>query len=180
MEKNSFLFFWGHTGKPDVLGKECLSQWYPRPFKLYGIEFKTAEHWMMFWKAMLFEDALSARMILDAETPKEAKVLGRKVSGYDQKIWDQNKEKIVFDGNLLKFTSHSDLKEFLLSTKDLEIVEASPYDKIWGIGMAASNPKAHDRKSWSGQNLLGEILGEVRTSIRQEGALPHFNSIRRE
>lgn len=165
MTEQKYLYFWGHTGKEGKVGKECLSQWYPRPFKVNGLEFKTAEHWMMFWKAMLFHDASTALLILEAETPKEAKDLGKTVKGFDPVIWDAHKIEIVTNGNIEKFKAHPDLMEYLLSTGDSILVEASPDDTIWGIGMTQDNPLARDPKTWKGKNLLGKCLTNVKLSF---------------
>lgn len=164
-EKLNFLFFWGHTVK-DEITKACFSQWFPFEFEENGIVYRTAEHYMMAGKAKLFNDQEVLEQILQAETPNQAKSLGRKVKNFDPNIWDEHKYEIVKQGNLLKFSQNEKFKEFLLSTNDKILVEASPYDKIWGIGMLESNPKAEHPSQWNGENLLGFALMEVRDELR--------------
>jgi ribA/ribD-fused uncharacterized protein len=117
-------------------------------------------------KARLFNDHEILEQILKAETPNQAKSLGRKVRNFDPKIWNENKYEIVKQGNFLKFSQNEKFKEFLLSTDDTILVEASPYDKIWGIGMLETNAKAKDPTQWNGENLLGFALMEVRDELR--------------
>lgn len=164
-EKLEFLFFWGHTMK-DEITKACFSQWFPLEFEEEGIVYKTAEHYMMAGKAKLFNDQEVLEQVLNAETPNEAKSLGRKVKDFDPQLWDEHKYEIVKQGNLLKFSQNVGLREFLLSTEDKILVEASPYDKIWGIGMLETDPKAQDPSQWDGENLLGFALMEVRDELK--------------
>ena len=128
-EKLDFLFFWGHTVK-DEITKACFSQWFPCKFVDNGVVYKTAEHYMMAAKARLFDDNEILELILEAHSPNEAKSLGRKVKNFNSEIWDYHKYQIVIQANQLKFSQNQDFKEFLLSTEDKVIVEASPYDKI--------------------------------------------------
>jgi ribA/ribD-fused uncharacterized protein len=165
-EKIEFLFFWGHTVK-DEITKACFSQWFPFEFEQNGTIYKTAEHFMMAGKAKLFNDQEILEQILAAETPNQAKSLGRKVKNFDPKIWDEHKYEIVRQGNLLKFSQHEKFKEFLLSTEDKILVEASPYDTIWGIGMLETDPRAENPLQWNGENLLGFALMEVRDELRR-------------
>lgn len=159
------LFFWGHTVK-DEITKACFSQWFPFEFEENGIIYKTAEHYMMAGKAKLFNDHEILEQILKTETPNQAKSLGRKVRNFDPEIWNEHKYEIVKQGNFLKFSQNEKFKEFLLSTDDTILVEASPYDKIWGIGMLETNIKAKDPTQWNGENLLGFALMEVRDELR--------------
>lgn len=165
-EKQEFLFFWGHTVK-DQITKACFSQWFPFEFKENGISYKTAEHYMMAGKAKLFNDNEILERILKAETPNQAKSLGRKVKNFDPQRWDDHKYEIVKQGNLLKFSQHEKFKEFLLSTNDQILVEASPYDKIWGIGMLETDKRAENPSQWDGENLLGFALMEVRDELKK-------------
>ena len=91
--------------------------------------------------------------------------LGRKVKNFDEKKWNETKYSIVFAGNLLKFSQDENLKDFLLSTKNDIIVEASPYDKIWGMGMSADDEFVENPTRWKGENLLGFALMEVRDEL---------------
>ncbi|RNA61045.1 NADAR family protein [Chryseobacterium nematophagum] len=165
-EKIQFLYFWGHTVKNEVT-KSCFSQWFPCPFIEEGITYKTAEHYMMAKKAKLFEDNQTLQDILKSDSPNQAKSLGRKVENFDFSIWDEHKYEIVKEGNLLKFSQNEALKEFLLSTNDTILVEASPYDTIWGIGMLESDKRAVNPTLWNGENLLGFALMEVRDLLKE-------------
>ena len=165
-EKLKFLFFWGHTVK-DEITKSCFSQWFPFKFEENGIVYKTAEHYMMAGKAKLFNDEEILGKILEACSPNQAKSLGRKVKNFDPKSWDEHKYDIVKQGNLLKFSQNEKFKEFLLSTNDKILVEASPYDKIWGIGMLETDTRAENPLLWNGENLLGFALMEARDELRR-------------
>ncbi len=164
--KVSYLMFWGHTAKEGhAVGPWVLSQWWYAPFTVDDETFATAEHWMMAGKARLFGDDRRRREILDAADPKTAKALGRKVQGFDDRTWAEHRFELVIAGNLAKFSQHEDLREYLLSTGDLVLVEASPYDRIWGIGLRATAPRAADPRTWQGRNLLGFALMEVRARL---------------
>ncbi|WP_298313109.1 NADAR family protein [uncultured Aquimarina sp.] len=161
-----YLFFWGHTpNKDESIGKSCFSQWWNQSFEVEGVVYKTAEHWMMAEKARLFEDIEILKEIIDCNQPMEAKQLGRKVRNFDPKVWDAHKYEIVKQGNYHKFSQHEEQKQFLLNTKKRIIVEASPRDRIWGIGMGQANEKAQNPNLWRGQNLLGFALMEVRDML---------------
>ncbi|CCH31500.1 hypothetical protein BN6_42130 [Saccharothrix espanaensis DSM 44229] len=161
------MFFWGHTpSAPDRVGKECLSQWWEGAFTVDGRSYRTAEHFMMAGKADLFGDAGIAERVLAARTPGEAKALGREVRGFDPATWEAHRLDIVVRGNLAKFTAHDTAREFLLSTGERLLVEASPVDRVWGIGLAADDERATDPAAWQGLNLLGEALMEVRRRLR--------------
>jgi ribA/ribD-fused uncharacterized protein len=123
----------------------------------------TAEHYMMYHKALLFDDSEVATQILEAVTPIEVKALGRQVKNFDEEIWNENRYRIVKEGNILKFTQHLDLREKLLATKGKMLVEASPRDRIWGIGYGAKNALAN-KERW-GLNLLGRVLVEIRDEM---------------
>ncbi|MBC9933264.1 NADAR family protein [Chitinophaga qingshengii] len=165
-DKIKYLFFWGHQVGPDgTVTQGCLSQWWVAPFQENGIVYPTAEHWMMAGKARLFKDDATLQRILKAKTPAEAKKLGRQVQRFNPVIWDEHKSDIVTEGNVLKFSQHPELKTFLLNTKDRVLVEASPVDSIWGIGMKADNEHAENPLRWKGQNLLGYALMAVRDKL---------------
>ncbi|PIA78734.1 hypothetical protein BFR04_04145 [Gaetbulibacter sp. 4G1] len=161
-----YLFFWGHTPNKDgSIGKSCFSQWWVAPFKVNDIIYKTAEHWMMAEKARLFNDNQILEEIIKSNSPMEAKQWGRKVIGFTPEKWNQYKYEIVKQGNIHKFSQHPELKEFLLNTKNRVLVEASPRDRIWGIGMSQNNEKAENPIMWRGENLLGFALMEVREEL---------------
>lgn len=125
---------------------------------------------MMYGKALLFEDPEVAAEILAADHPRKHKALGRKVRRFDAAIWNRERERIVRAGNHAKFTQNPELRELLLATRGTTLVEASPYDTIWGIGRAAADPRAQDPKQWKGQNLLGKILTALRDDLAAAAA----------
>lgn len=163
-----YLFFWGHTpGQKDVVDKSCFSQWFPAAFTVAGDTYATAEHWMMAEKARLFGNDDVRQRIIAARHPDEAKKLGRQVTDFDPVVWDAQKYELVVTGNYHKFSQHAPLRNYLLTTGDRVLVEASPVDAIWGIGLAASHPDALQPARWPGENLLGFALMEVRDQLRR-------------
>ncbi len=162
-----FLHFWGHQPNRDgSVGKGCFSQWFPAPFELNGTRYATTEHYMMAAKAHLFDDEPIRQRILSAPTPAEAKKLGRKIRGFDDTAWQAHRSDIVVRGNLAKFRSHPPMQQFLLQTGDKVLVEASPVDAIWGIGLAEDHVNANRPSQWPGLNLLGFALMTVRQHLR--------------
>lgn len=167
-QNNKQLFFWGHQPNKDgSISKTCFSQWWLSSFKVDGIEYKTAEHWMMAKKAMLFNDILNFEKIIKANSPAEAKKLGREVINYVDSVWLENRFEIVREGNFHKFSQNKDLQTFLINTKERILVEASPVDPIWGIGMAVEHKDINNHEKWKGLNLLGFALMEVRDELRE-------------
>ncbi|MDL2143964.1 NADAR family protein [Flavobacterium tructae] len=165
--ESKFLFFWGHQPSKDgTITKTCFSQWWLSSFKVNGMTYKTAEHWMMAKKAELFNDNEVLDKIIKANSPAEAKKLGRQVKNYDDAIWLENRFEIVKEGNYHKFSQNPDLKAFLLNTDERVIVEASPVDPIWGIGMAGDHKDVLNPAKWKGLNLLGFALMEVRDELK--------------
>ncbi len=169
--KTKFLFFWGHrppkSGKTD---EACFSQWFPSPFRADRTRYATAEHWMMVHKARLFSDEPTAQAILATDDPRKAKALGREVAGFDRATWASARTAIVVDGNRRKFAAHRAMAAFLLKTKTAILVEASPVDPIWGIGLSADHPNASRPEKWPGENLLGFCLMQVRDDLTKEAA----------
>jgi len=166
-EQLKYIFFWGHTASPDGrVTQSFFSQWWVAPFEVDGIIYTTAEHWMMAEKARLFGDDATLKKILAAQSPAAAKNQGRLVADFDPVTWDAHKADIVVNGNLHKFGQHVDLKEFLLKTGDRILVEASPVDRIWGIGMAKDNEHIENPLKWRGENLLGYALMTVREQLK--------------
>ncbi|WP_375435230.1 NADAR family protein [uncultured Hymenobacter sp.] len=162
-----YVFFWGYIGQPSgAVGKECFSQWYPAAFTLDGNTYATTEHYMMAEKARLFGDDATRLAILKATHPNEAKKLGRTVQNFDESIWDAARFDIVVQGNVAKFSQHPALREFLRQTGSRVLVEASPVDTIWGIGLAQDSPHASDPTEWQGLNLLGFALMAVRELLK--------------
>lgn len=163
------LFFWGDD--PIKNGKDAyFSNWFPANFKdENGQKFTDTETYMMYRKALLFEDNKNAKLILKCKAdPRKAKRLGRMVKNFDEQIWAENRERIVYEGLLLKFNQNVDLKEHLILTRDRLLVEASPYDKIWGIGISAETARNTPQDKWPGKNLLGKCLVKVREQLRFE------------
>ncbi len=175
-ESFELFHFYGHKPTTSGVDASCLSQWFVRPFEVDGVEYATAEHWMMAEKARLFGDDAMVKEILACKGPREAKACGRKVSGFDHVKWDEHRMDVVESGNHAKFSQHPDLKEFLLGTArpvanpkaSVILVEAAGRDSIWGIGLIESNPKADDPATWKGMNLLGFALTAVRERLAQE------------
>ncbi|MEU4239885.1 NADAR family protein [Actinoplanes sp. NPDC026619] len=167
-EQRKYLLFWGHRPQRDgSIGAGCLSQWWPVEFTVDGVVFRSAEHYMMWRKAMLFGDTEMAARIVAAGHPRDAKMLGRGVAGFDEKIWVEQRFPIVIEASRAKFGQHEDLRTWLLGTGARVLVEASPTDRIWGIGLAAADPRAADPAQWRGLNLLGFALMRARADLAE-------------
>ena len=160
-----FLFFWGHHGKPDRVTKACLSQWFPASFEVDGVVYNCAEQYMMSQKARLFKDSETCEKIMLSSSPKEIKALGRMVKNFDAEVWATLSSGIVVKGNLHKFSQNKELLQFLLDTGSRILVEASPCDTIWGIGMSERDKGVQDPHNWKGTNFLGFALMEVRDKL---------------
>lgn len=160
-----YVFFWGHQKPKKGISKSCFSQWYESPFNYDGKHFETAEHFMMYEKARLFCDDASADKVLSALSAKKAKEIGREVRGFNQGVWEANRFEIVVTANLAKFSANSALRDFLLGTDGKVLVEASPVDRVWGIGLAKDDSRCDDPRKWKGLNLLGYALMEVRKQL---------------
>lgn len=161
------LTFWGHTPSSEAITKSCLSQWYACEFELYECEYHSAEQYMMAKKAELFQDYAAYHKIMAADNPKDCKALGREVRNFNSDLWNREKYRIVLTGNLAKFSRNPELYQFLDSTGDCVLVEASPYDDIWGVNLSADDPRIQDPSQWQGENLLGFALMEVRDILRE-------------
>ncbi|WP_393077636.1 NADAR family protein [Streptomyces sp. LN704] len=165
-----YLHFWGHRPRQDgQVGAGCLSQWWPSPFVVEGVSYATAEHWMMAGKARLFGDAAAERRALEAPNPALAKKAGRLVRDFDDSVWERERFAVVVEGSVHKFAAHPDLRAFLLGTGERVLVEASPMDRVWGIGLAADDERASDPERWRGQNLLGFALMVARERLAGTG-----------
>lgn len=161
-----YLLFWGHTPRRDgTLGASCLSQWWPATFVVDGVRFTSAEHYMMWRKAMLFDDPATAARILAVAHPSQAKNLGRRIRGFDEDVWQRARSEIVVAGSVAKFGQDDALRAYLLGTGTRVLVEASPRDRIWGIGLTADDPRASDPARWRGLNLLGFALMRARAEL---------------
>lgn len=146
-----------------------LSQWYPSNFIIDGVNYVTAEQYMMAKKALVFNDLENHKLIMGTNDPKKQKEYGRKVKNFNKAVWDGICRQIVYEANLAKFTQNTHLKQLLLSTGDKELVEASPFDTIWGIGLAANDKLCLDRTKWRGTNWLGIEIMKVRNKIKENG-----------
>lgn len=157
----TFTYFW----------KSPLSQWQRSPFVIGGVNFTHAEQFMMYAKALLFGDADSAARILQAATPREQQAIGRTVHGFDEKVWVMFREGIVYQANYARFSQNAEQRELLFATRGTTLAETNPDDLVWGIGLAADDPRAMDRTQWRGLNLLGKALTQVREALLWEHAL---------
>lgn len=156
MKTDKYVFFWGGT----------FSQWFPSKFEIDGVEYVTAEQYMMAMKAKTFGDTDAQRRIMETENPRMQKAIGREVKNFDPVKWSEVAQQFVYEANMAKFTENIEMYNELMSTGDREIVEASPEDRIWGIGLHASDPRCLDKSQWLGTNLLGIVLMRVREDIR--------------
>jgi ribA/ribD-fused uncharacterized protein len=161
-ETDRFVFFW----------QGYLSQWYPSKFTIDGVEYNTAEQYMMAEKARFFlgshpENADILKAIMTSNSPREQKALGGKVRGFVDSEWVKVARDVVYRGNLAKFQQNPDLKEKLLATGSKTIVEASPIDQRWGIGLSADDPRAREPSQWRGHNWLGEAIMQVRQTLNK-------------
>ena len=152
-----FTFFWRN--------RSPFSQLHPCLFVVDSKEYCTAEQFMMVGKARLFGDFVVERKIFDATDPRVQKELGRAVTPFNEDRWNVAARDIVYEGNYAKFSQNEDLKQLLFATQGTTLVEASPKDRIWGIGLEATNPLALDRATWKGTNWLGEVLTKVRDDL---------------
>jgi len=168
-ESARFLLFWGHRPSKDRrITKACFSQWYEAFFSVDGVDYRSAEHYMMAAKAALFGDLPTRDAVLTATTPGAAKALGRQVAGFDEEIWARERMRIVIEANLAKFGQNARLGDFLRQTGSHVLVEASPVDAVWGIGLAEDDPDALHPVRWRGLNLLGFALMEVRSQLSRQ------------
>ena len=142
-----------------------LSNWYCSAFTVDEITFSSMEQYMMYKKAILFQDYQTAEKILSTDDVAEIKALGRIVQHFDEEIWREKREKIVHKGVLQKFLQNPELAEKLLETGEQMIAECAVKDKIWGIGLSMGDEERFCVDKWKGQNLLGKILMQVRAEI---------------
>ena len=165
-KKAEYLFFWGHTpAHKNAICKSCLSQWFEASFTVDGVDYKTAEHYMMAQKAALFGDHLIYQRIIASQVPSEAKKLGREIRNFNNDAWLKHRFDIVVQGNIHKFSQNIRLRNFLLGTSGKVLVEASPADKIWGIGLSSDDNDSENPLKWRGLNLLGFALMKVRKNL---------------
>lgn len=144
------------------------SQWHIAPMTIDGIKFNCAEQFMMYHKAMVFNDATSAKLIMNVSYPGTQKALGRLISNFNTKKWHTVAREIVYRGNEEKFAQNFKCLQALMRTEGKMLVEASPADCIWGIGIGIDNPDRNDPKKWRGTNWLGTILTELRENFGKD------------
>ena len=151
------------------------SQWTLPPFTVDLFEYNCAEQFMMASKARLFGDDTELSTILAADNPREQKRLGRRVRHFDHKLWQSKCENTVLHGNLAKFSKNEEMRLALIQNGDRRLVEASPQDNLWGIGLSACDPRASSPDSWWGQNLLGRALKHAREILHRDITAPLYN-----
>lgn len=142
-----------------------LSNWYLSDFVVDEVRFSSMEQYMMYQKAIVFGDKAIAKNILAVTDAAEIKALGRKVSNYEDVVWNGVRQIIIYRGLLEKFRQNKELAELLLATGDAILVECAVKDRIWGIGLNMRDDDRFDMRKWKGQNLLGFALMEVRKSL---------------
>jgi len=148
--------------------KDPFSNWFLSDFEVKGVRFNCVEQFMMYCKAKVFEDENSALKILGALHPRDQKQHGRQVSGFVEAEWALRRERIVAAGCYAKFSQNPELRDALLATGSTRLVEASPYDRIWGVGLGERDPRILDPQQWRGMNLLGVALTSVRERLRAQ------------
>lgn len=141
------------------------SQWYPSPMVIDGVSYGCAEQYMMAQKARVFGDEQALDAIMATSNPAEQKAIGRQVKGFDRRQWDSVSRDVVMRASLAKFTSDPKLRAQLLLTEGTTLVEASPTDVIWGVGLYENDPRVHDPSQWKGTNWLGQVLNDLRASL---------------
>lgn len=166
--REDFVFFCGHSDRKAEVDKSCLSQWYPSSIMVDDKYYSCAEQYMMAEKARMFGDEDIWIEIMGTYDPMTVKKLGRRVRNFNDYVWRCNRMDGVVKGNMAKFFQNWNLASFLLSTGDKILVEASPKDTIWGIGMAEDDPDICNPKKWKGENLLGFALMKVRDMFREK------------
>lgn len=155
---DKFVLFYGGS----------FSQWFPSSFEIDKITYNCTEQWMMACKARMFQDEESEKAIMSTSKPWEQKAIGRQVKNFKEETWEKDAKRLVKQGNKAKFDQNPELKKVLMDTESRLLVEASPTDVIWGIGLAEDDPKAVDRNNWRGTNWLGEIITELREEYRNK------------
>ncbi len=158
-ETDEYYFFWRHQ----------FGQWTLRNMTAPDrITYNCCEQYMMYHKAMLCGDRVTAEKILSEPEPALQKDLGREVQHFDSALWDQHKLGVVWYGNFLKFSQHRDLRERLVATGNKILAEASPVDLVWGVGFKDSDDRILDPSNWTGKNLLGKVLMSIRTLMKDD------------
>lgn len=159
MNKQNYTFFWQQDSP--------FSQWHLASFSLEGYTYNCCEQYMMHQKALLFGDQVTGKKVMNTLDPMKQKQLGREVKAFDKNVWEANAKRIVYEGNYAKFKQNSHLMLQLMKTKNTTLVEASPYDAIWGVGLSIKDPRIQDSSNWLGTNWLGEVLTKLRIDLEQ-------------
>jgi ribA/ribD-fused uncharacterized protein len=162
IEDDKFVLFWHQPAWP--------AQWTAVPFVVDDVLYLCPEQWMMASKARLFGDHATFARIMTSASPREHRRFGRQVANFDEQVWAEKCVDIVVQGNMAKYQQHPAFKRRLLATGDKLLVEASPLDALWGVGLAADNPDIRSPSKWKGQNLLGQALMRTRTALREADA----------
>jgi len=146
---------------------EWPSNFFQANFKYKEHDFFCTEQAFMWQKAVFFNDSETANKILKAQTPPEAKALGREVKNYVDEEWDKVRFDVMYEVNLAKYSQNPELAERLLAKgfDGKEFVEASPIDRIWGIGIGMNDKSHRDVTKWKGRNLLGQVITKVRNTL---------------
>jgi ribA/ribD-fused uncharacterized protein len=155
--REDFVFFWGSSSP--------FSNWYPSPFIHDDVDYNCSEQFMMAAKAKLFDDPQSLKKIMNTNSPREQKAYGRMIKNFNQDWWMLNCIDIMVPALVNKFLQNPDCRDAMANTGTKEIVEASPVDAVWGIGLSASNPLAWEKETWQGKNLLGVCLMRTRAIL---------------
>lgn len=171
-ETFKYLFFWKPVIEEGRITESCLSQWWMCNFVVDGITYSCTEQYMMAEKARLFHDEAMLEKIMETKYPREMKAYGRAVQNFDVEVWDDRAYAIVKKGNIAKFSQNPDLWNYLKQSKGRILVEASPLDRIWGIGLGKNNENAQNPLKWRGKNLLGFALTEVRDYLLEQESSP--------
>jgi ribA/ribD-fused uncharacterized protein len=158
-ETLDFVFFWGHRPMPDgSIGPSCCSQWFDAGFKLENV-------YMMAEKARTFGDTKALEQVLASSSPEEVKKIGRRVKNFDADVWSERSLEVVLQGNIAKFSQNRRLGKWLQATGSSVLIEASPEDALWGIGLHRDDARAKDPAVWPGKNLLGFAIMTVRDQL---------------
>lgn len=167
----NYVYFWGPVRDDRDLSKAILSNHFKRDFVLEGKKFNCGEQAMMYLKAELFGDKYMMRAIMEESFPPKQKALGRRVNGFDNTVWNQNKEDIMYRIIKAKFSTPVERRLLIGGNWDNRprvFVEASPFDSIWGVKLAESHNDIRHPSTWGGENLLGFIITNVRNGILEE------------
>ncbi len=159
---DKYVFFYGSG--------QCFSNWHRATFiDGNGVTYNCSEQYMMAKKAELFNDTTTYKLIMAEKNPREQKALGGIVKDFKKAIWNEQAKGIVYNGCYLKFTQNPKMLHELMYTGNTKLVEASPYDRIWGIGMGEYDKGVEDPENWKGTNWLGETLTLLRDDLRRAG-----------